>query len=136
MDSKSMLYGIIGLFVGAGITMYLASWAVNSGNTDMMSTMGMRGIQTPSTQPAPHGNMGMGSSMDDMMKSLDGKTGDAFDKAFLDAMIVHHEGAIDMAKIAQNGAEHAEIKTLAGEIITAQTKEIQMMRQWQTQWGY
>jgi predicted outer membrane protein len=36
-------------------------------------------------------NHSMHGEMNDMMKGLEGKTGDEFDKAFLKEMIVHHE---------------------------------------------
>lgn len=75
-------------------------------------------------------------SMVDMNKELAGKTGDEFDKAFLEMMIVHHQGAIDMANLATTRAKHDEVKTLSQEIIKAQNKEITDMRQWQMDWGY
>ena len=57
-----------------------------------------------------------------------------FDKAFIDAMIPHHQSAIDMAKEAQTMATHQEIKDLAGRIIAAQQREIDQMKAWRTQW--
>jgi hypothetical protein len=78
----------------------------------------------------------MRMSMDDMTMSLDGKTGDDFDKAFIQAMIPHHQGAIDMAKAAQTSAKHAEIKRMADAIISAQQREIGQMNQWMKSWGY
>lgn len=70
------------------------------------------------------------------MKALEGKTGDDFDKAFIEQMIMHHTSAIDMSKPAAKNAKHAEVKTLAANIISAQTKEIAQMKQWQKDWGY
>jgi uncharacterized protein (DUF305 family) len=67
---------------------------------------------------------------------LKGKTGDDFDKAFIEQMIVHHQGAIDMANLAKQNAKHDEIKKLSDDIVTAQTKEINEMTSWQQQWGY
>ncbi len=78
----------------------------------------------------------MGMSMDDMTDTLAGKTGDAFDKAFLEAMIPHHQGAIDMAKLAERDAKHAEIRAMATAIISAQQREIDEMQQWQKAWGF
>jgi uncharacterized protein (DUF305 family) len=75
-------------------------------------------------------------SMDDMMTELEGKTGDDFDKAFIEMMIPHHEGAIDMARAAQQSAKHQEIKDMAEDIISAQQSEIDMMKGWQRAWGY
>lgn len=57
-----------------------------------------------------------------------------FDAMFIDGMIMHHESAITMAQQALAQAEHAEIKQLAQEIITAQEGEIGQMRGWRTQW--
>jgi uncharacterized protein (DUF305 family) len=74
----------------------------------------------------------MGMSMGDMEISTD--TSKPFDQRFIEAMIAHHEGAIAMAKDAQQKAEKPEIKTLAQDIITAQEGEISQMRQWQTEW--
>ena len=89
----------------------------------------------------PNGSM-MGNTssgdMDDMMKQMSaglvGKTGDAFDQEFLSEMIIHHQGAVDMAQAALKDAKHQEIKDLANGIITAQEKEISMMKQWQVSW--
>lgn len=78
----------------------------------------------------------MGMSMHDMSAILEGKTGDAFDAAFLEGMIPHHQGAIDMANAALTNAKHDEIKNMAKAIISAQQKEIDQMEGWQQSWGY
>lgn len=70
--------------------------------------------------------------MGDMAVSSDTKL--PFDQRFLTAMISHHEGAIVMARDAQQQAEHPEIKQLAGQIIAAQQAEIAQMQQWLTEW--
>jgi uncharacterized protein (DUF305 family) len=51
-------------------------------------------------------------------------------------MTEHHQGAINMAKKSPKNAKHDEIKKLSSEIITAQEKEIEQMKQWQNEWGY
>lgn len=71
--------------------------------------------------------------MNDMLKM---KTGDEFDKAFLSHMIMHHQGAIDMANMAKQNAKHEEIKKMADDIIQAQKQEIEKMKEWQKSWGY
>lgn len=78
----------------------------------------------------------MSMSMGDMATMLKGKTGDAFDKAFIEGMIPHHQGAIDMAKAAQQSAKHEEIRRMADAIISAQQGEIDQMNQWMKDWGY
>lgn len=50
------------------------------------------------------------------------------DQAFAEMMIAHHQGAITMASVAQDEAEHDELKELAGNIIAAQDAEIDIMQ--------
>lgn len=79
-------------------------------------------------------SMNMQDSMNSMHAGLKGKTGDAFDQVFLRDMIIHHQGAVEMAQSALINAKHQEIKTLANEIIIAQIKEIAEMKSWQKNW--
>ncbi len=82
-----------------------------------------------------HSSMGMMDTNAGMMNALNGKTGDKFDKAFLAQMRMHHQSAIDMASTGATNAYHQEVKDLTKGIITAQTKEILQMRQWQKDWN-
>jgi uncharacterized protein (DUF305 family) len=59
---------------------------------------------------------------------------DPFDKAFIDAMIPHHQSAIVMAQLALEESENPEIKELARNIVSAQLSEIEQMRQWREEW--
>ncbi len=56
-------------------------------------------------------------------------TGDV-DTDFVQGMILHHQGAIDMAKIELAKGKDPKIQKMAKDIIKAQTGEIVMMRQW------
>jgi uncharacterized protein (DUF305 family) len=49
------------------------------------------------------------------------------DGAFLTEMKAHHEMAIEMAETAEERAQHPEIEELAGEIVTAQSNEIETL---------
>jgi len=51
------------------------------------------------------------------------------DGAFLTQMVPHHEGAIEMAEIAKERAQHPEIVQLANEIVRTQTSEIQRLNE-------
>jgi hypothetical protein len=108
---------------------------MNGSRTQMMKRMMDSGDNPMGMNHGDSDDM-MSMSMDDMATMLDGKTGDAFDKAFIEGMIPHHQGAIDMAKAAQKYAKHQEIKDMADAIISAQQSEIDMMKQWQKAWGY
>ncbi len=59
---------------------------------------------------------------------------DPFDRAFIDAMIPHHESAIEMAQVAYQKSDNPEIKTLAENIVEAQRREIEQMLQWRQAW--
>jgi uncharacterized protein (DUF305 family) len=52
---------------------------------------------------------------------------DDVDQTFAGMMIGHHVGAIRMAELAEKKADHDEVKQLAGDIITAQQREIDIM---------
>ncbi|MBC1222025.1 DUF305 domain-containing protein [Nostoc sp. UCD121] len=57
-----------------------------------------------------------------------------FDLRFIDAMIPHHQGAVEMAKEAQQKSKRPEIKKLADNIIKSQNQEITQMKQWRQAW--
>jgi uncharacterized protein (DUF305 family) len=79
---------------------------------------------------------GSGMTMSQMNDDLQEKNGDEYDAAFLALMIEHHQGALDMAKLSVQRAEHAEVTRLSEKIVEAQEREIAQMRRWQDQWGY
>lgn len=80
--------------------------------------------------------MKMGGSMSTdhakMMESIQGKD---FDLHFIDMMIPHHEGALKMARELLQKGEHAELKTMANEIIREQEAEIRQMQAWKAEWS-
>jgi uncharacterized protein (DUF305 family) len=57
-----------------------------------------------------------------------------FDEAFIDAMIPHHRSAIEMAQVALENSDNPKIKELAQNIISAQQREIEQMKQWRKEW--
>lgn len=83
-----------------------------------------------------HSAMNMMEDMGVMNDKLKQLTGDEFDKAFLQNMIVHHESAIAMSRPGTDNAQHQEVKGLTKAVIADQTKEVLQMRQWQQEWGY
>lgn len=117
MDTRTIVTALVGLAVGVAGTFALGS-APSSNNQEHVM---------------PDGSM-MHGQMNTMTASLEGKTGDEFDKAFLAEMIVHHEGAVQMAEMALQSAGHIELKEMAEAIISAQNTEIFQMKEWQKTW--
>ena len=64
---------------------------------------------------------------DEEISALASARGNEFDKLFLEGMIQHHEGAIDMAEMVID-SKNTEVAALAKAIIEAQRKEIELMR--------
>ena len=74
-----------------------------------------------------HQMAGMVSDAD--MDRLRATSGAEFDRLFLELMIAHHEGAIDMAQDPLANGEDPELRTLLEAIVEAQTAEIAQMQQ-------
>jgi uncharacterized protein (DUF305 family) len=73
---------------------------------------------------------GMGMMMDPQQLAKR----ELFDKAFMDAMIPHHQSAVEMAQVALENSDNPKMKELAQNIISAQKREIEQMKQWRQQW--
>ena len=90
----------------------MTAWIESSGSsTDMGHDMGMGGMLT-----------------DEQMTALENAQGAAFDKLYLEGMIGHHEGALQMATMIENSS-NSEAKELAANIIKSQSAEIEKMKQ-------
>ncbi|GHA22366.1 hypothetical protein GCM10007989_17200 [Devosia pacifica] len=63
----------------------------------------------------------------DMMR---GMTAEDFQTAFVCSMIPHHQGAVEMAQVAQQYGDDPWVQMFAQEIITAQQAEIKEMQAW------
>jgi uncharacterized protein (DUF305 family) len=81
-----------------------------------------------------HGAMDHSTMNHSEMQSSPNAENAPYDLQFLDTMIAHHQGAVEMAKPAAAKAQHAEIKTLAKNIVADQEKEISEMKRWREQW--
>lgn len=109
MDTKAVLFGACGLIIG-GVIVGIGAATLN------------KPVEQESTS---HSNI-----------SLEGKTGDDYDKAFLSAMVEHHEMAMEMAKQSAANASHNELKQFSNELLVQGEAEIKTMKQWQVDWGY
>ncbi|MFD3870585.1 DUF305 domain-containing protein [Streptomyces sp. NPDC058623] len=78
---------------------------------------------------AGHGGHDMAGMMTaEEMAGLTKSSGAAFDKAFLELMVKHHEGAVAMARTEQAGGAYGPAKEMAGAIVASQSAEIARMK--------
>lgn len=63
-----------------------------------------------------------------MMRELENLSGATLDRVFLEDMIMHHMGAIMMARSVQPFIEHEEMTELTRNIISSQSDEITQMQ--------
>jgi uncharacterized protein (DUF305 family) len=55
-----------------------------------------------------------------------------FDRAFIDEMVPHHQGAIRMARAVMDTTEDSPMERLAEGIVSAQSREVREMNEWRT----
>jgi hypothetical protein len=68
------------------------------------------------------------AAMNKMMKGMAIKPSGDIDKDFVDMMVPHHQGAIDMAVLELRYGRNDRLKAIAQEIIVTQQQEIAAMR--------
>lgn len=130
----------IRMTVRIGVALLAATLAVGSltaafaqapggpGSGPMMGGAWQHGAGQP-LRSSPSAQMGpmMGPPLEQL-------SGDAFDRAFLMQMTMHHAMAVMMARPAESNGPHAELRTAAGGMIQDQTREIAQMRGWLKEW--
>ncbi len=98
-----------------------------------------RGFEAPSH--GPHGDPPMAGMLSSaQMEALAAARGAEFERLWLEGMIYHHQGAIDMAHAQQlqqleNGRRPFGLSVLVEDILVEQRAEITKMRAWLHQWG-
>lgn len=75
------------------------------------------------------------SAMNMDMSHMQTSSGHAFDMMFVDMMIPHHKGAIEMSRDALQKAQRQELKDFAQETIDKQEKEITELEAWKKSMG-
>jgi uncharacterized protein (DUF305 family) len=82
----------------------------------------------PGMEGMDHSGHNMSGMMSDQdMNKLTKLSGAAFDTAFLQMMVDHHQGAVDMARTEQSKGAYGPAETLAKSIVTSQSAEITQM---------
>ena len=88
--------------------------------------------ESSSDKHAMHGSdsmdADMGMATEKQMSDMESAQGNAFDEMFLEHMIRHHEGAVEMAQKELKDGENKSLRSLAKSIISAQEKEIRLMK--------
>jgi len=99
-----------------------------------------RGLDIPEPHTL-HGDPPMpGMLSSAQMAALGAARGSEFERLWLEGMILHHEGAIEMARAQQlaqlrDGRRPYGIDVLVEDIIEDQRAEIAQMRRWLEEWG-
>ncbi|MFD6816529.1 DUF305 domain-containing protein [Microbacterium sp. NPDC060132] len=83
------------------------------------------GVDAADAGAMDHGD---GMMSDDDLAALEAATGPEASRLFLEQMIVHHEGAVEMAEVQLADGENADAVALAQDIVDAQTAEIAEMK--------
>jgi uncharacterized protein (DUF305 family) len=113
-----MAIAAVGGFIGSCAAVPPTQTQVS--NTQASDTHGM--------QEMPH------NGIDHAMTMNLGPADENYELRFIDAMIPHHQGAVEMAQAALDKSQRVEIRELSTEIIKAQQQEITQLQQWRQAW--
>lgn len=116
---------LIGLIIGAFVSLFIFSALVPSG-VDMIRVYNMKRYYNMRNNDVVVNHM-MGNQY-----MMDG--GITSEKEFVEEMIKHHEAAVIMSQEVLKLNPRAKVKKLAEDIISAQTSEINMMKEWLKNW--
>ncbi len=112
---------------------WLSDWNMPQLSTDpvmawMQKDQKARGVSM--TGMAPMGSSQMpGMATSEQLTQLASSKGVAFDRLFLQLMLRHHEGGIEMANYAEQHAKLPEVRAAAGAMIIDQTNECTLIEE-------
>ena len=95
---------------------------------EMTALLSSWGESTSMDSSMDHSSMMSGMLTVEQLDGLSALQGADFDRAWLEAMIAHHEGAVEMADTVLADGANPEIRSLAERIIAGQQAEIDEMR--------
>jgi uncharacterized protein (DUF305 family) len=136
MKLPSMKKGFVALTLVASTTLSGILTACSGSNPNTNTAQNPPATEAENKQMQHDGSMmdGSGGMKHDMMEMELGPADADYDLRFIDAMILHHQGAVAMAKEVRQKSTRLKLKQLANEIIQAQEKEIAQMQQWRKAW--
>lgn len=108
--------------LGAAAALSLVLAACGNNDTGSMDMSSMSSESSTSSSPSTSA------------AAVEGEHNDQ-DVMFAQMMLVHHQGAIEMADMATTKASSQEVKDLAATIKAAQEPEIEQMTSWLGAWG-
>lgn len=120
-------YLMLAAMVALAPSMALAQGHTHGGHSTPMQNQSSS--ETPSTKGYREANAKMHRDMDIAY------SGDS-DVDFVRGMIPHHQGAIDMAKVALQNAKDEQIRKWATDVIREQEREIAEMQDWLKKKGF
>lgn len=120
MNTKLATYGLVALIATGTLT--------NCSGGD-------RAVNAPEqSQPSNSEAVSQNSSPAASASTSQDGTTTEIDRVFIEMMVPHHQSANEMAQMAVDRAENPDVKELAQSIIEEQTREIQQMQEWYSQW--
>lgn len=125
------------LFVVAAIGAACSQTASNGNTTMNHGSMNHNSMNHNSMQMNSNvSNSGMDHSTmnHSEMKSDANAVAAPYDLQFIDTMIHHHQGAVDMAKMIDGKTQNAELIKFGKQIVADQEKEIAQMKDWREKW--
>jgi len=97
---------------------------MNNNSSMNMNGMNQNSMPMNSNMPMNHSDM----------KSDSNAASAPYDLQFIDTMIHHHQGAVEMAKMIDGKTQNADIIKFGKQIISDQEKEIAQMKEWREKW--
>ncbi len=95
--------------------------------SDGMSGMDMGGDGT-SEDTSGNPMLGMGLATDEQVRALRDADGVEAERIYLQLMLPHHLGGVQMAEVAQDQAAEPQVRRLAQAMVNAQTFELTVLQ--------
>jgi uncharacterized protein (DUF305 family) len=135
MNKKPLIYTIVGLAAGSLVTgLLLINRSVAEPQASRLNSPTNAQDNPQLSRQYPDNKKEFFTAEADDMHPMGMMTQQQADQHFIEMMIPHHQGAIDMANLALSKAKRPEIKRLAEAIKRDQNREIEQMKTWYKQW--